>query len=71
MTKPFMKTLSNFQIGLQAFVNSVQEKGEYEETARIKGHFVNWLNSQNGSLEKVIEGMKKKTASGQPKINLK
>ncbi len=71
MTKPFMKTVENFQIGLQAFVNGVQEKGEYEETARIKGHFVNWLNSQNGSLEKVIAAMKKKSGSGQPKIILK
>ncbi len=60
MTKPFMKSVQNFQLGLQAFVYGIQEKGEYEETARIKGHFINWLNSQNGSLEKVIESMKSK-----------
>jgi len=61
MSKPFMKTAENFQIGLQSFVNGIQEKGDYKETGQLKKHFTNWLNSQNGSLEKIISKMKAKS----------
>lgn len=69
MTKPFMKTVENFRIGLQAFVNLIQERGDYKETGELKRHFINWLNSQNGSLEKIIQNMKSKAVVHAPKID--
>lgn len=67
MTKPFMKSIDNFQFGLQEFVRGIQEKGDYKQTAELKKHFINWLNTQNGSLEKL---KKSKTPDGKQKITL-
>lgn len=66
MTKNFMNNGSNFQFGLQEFVKGLQEKGDYKQKHELNKHFVNWLNTQNGSLEKL-----KTTKTSKTKIILK
>lgn len=69
MTRPYMKSISNFQAALQHFVTSIQEKSNYQEAARLRDHFINWLNTQNGSLEKVIAASKVNSVSEEDRID--
>lgn len=58
MNKPEMKNVKNFELLLQAFINRIQEGGEYQETAALKRYFKNWINDKNGSLDDFIKQLK-------------
>lgn len=62
MQKPLMQKPTNFQKILQAFINHHQSSADEQTANRIRNHFKNWIEKQNGSLEKlVLEDVKVKS----------
>lgn len=55
MTVPLMNKKDNFNSVLQAFINMIQQTGEYQTSSALRKHFGNWLSKKNGQLQKFID----------------
>lgn len=64
MKKPELKNPIYLQRVIQHFVTHVQEGDEYQTSSLIRKHFRNWVNSMNGSLQKIYLDGQQSTNSG-------
>ena len=64
MKKPELKNPIYLQRVIQHFVTHVQEGQEYQTSSLIRKHFRNWVNSMNGSLQKIYLNGQQSTNSG-------
>lgn len=55
-TRPVISSKDCFQRVVQAYVYFFQEGGEAKEANEIRKHFRNWVNAQNGKLDKIAKG---------------
>ncbi len=64
MKKPELKNPIYLQRVIQHFITHVQEGDEYQTSSLIRKHFRNWVNSMNGSLQKIYLDGQQSTNSG-------
>lgn len=55
-SNPPLKTQVTFQNTLQRFITFIQAGGEPQAANKIRTHFNNWINKQNGTFNSVQRG---------------